>query len=308
MYFIASALYYEKGDSPRAMKFLDKTIRVAKEIGIPSRVYEYSLRYAFIYQKLGLYGNGIRCAESVTRAAFYDRSHQQHFYSLVALLELLVRVNSGRADQVLPLVVRASRNVQSQNRMGLYHRAIARYYSSKSSFDRALHEYEKAQQVFSAAGMVDEEAGASLAIASVLLSQMRFEEAHGVITDVRPTIERMESTEAQAESLIVDIRYSLAVGANDGEIRCQMGRCETLRQDIKDANISMDLDAALFDAAVFLGDFTRASLLFDRYYSQVRLIVSNLPQQYVSDYAKNPQLATVIERYRSLKKRGPGRR
>ncbi len=50
------------------------------------------------------------------------------------------------------------------------------------------------------------------------------------------------------------------------------------------------------DSAVAVGDVPRALAVFDRYYEQVRYIVSNLPEEYVADYVRDPQLTESSNR------------
>jgi tetratricopeptide (TPR) repeat protein len=308
MYFIASALYYESGDYRRAIKFLDKAIHVGKENVFPEWTYEWVLRYAYIYRQLGLYGNAVEKVESVTRAVGTDRGHLQYLSSLTALLELFVMINSVRAEEVFPEVVRAARKVQSQMRLAFYHRALARYYAKKSDIDRAISEFETARKLFSMTKMIDEEVSAGIAIASLLIAQNRLESANQFLHDLKPFCERIESKKIQAEFSILELKYCVAGGVEQRRIEHCIERCEKLRSQTRDVTLSMAIDAELFAALARIGNLVRASEVFDRYYGELRYIVGNLPGEYVGDFVRDPRLIAIIESYRHLKTQDPGRR
>jgi tetratricopeptide (TPR) repeat protein len=308
MYFMASNLYYEMGDYQRAMKYLDRTIRVGKQRVFPEWIHEWTLRYAYIYQKLGLYGNAIELAEGVVRAASADRGHQQYFTSLTALLSNLVMINSHRANEILPELMRASQIVQDRFRLALYHRALGRYFAKNSNIARAIEEFEHARKLFAMIGMADEEVAAVTSIAALLISQKRFHEARALIAEMRTVVSSTESKEMLAKYSTVELSLRVAEGEDRTQIKDLALRCESIGAEISDVGVAMNLDAALFGAAVALNELEGASTVFDRYYRCARRIASNLPKEYVADFINDPQLTSLVERFRFLKTADPGQR
>ncbi len=308
MYFIASTMYYEMGYYKRTMIFLDKAIRVGKRRVSPEWGHEWVLRYAYIYRKLGLYGNAIERAKSVARAANTDRGRQQYFTSLVALLDNYVTINSPLAAQVVPELVLASKEVQDRLRLGAYHRTLGRYYAKRRDTSRAIDEFETARLLFSRVKMLDEEVGAGIALARLLIDQERLDDADMLIHEIEYDVVAIESKNVLADYLAVQLRYLVASAAQRLLIEECIYSCEATRQLTTDVGSAMTLDAELFKGAVAMEDVARASAVFDRFYEQVRFVVSNLSKDYVSDYIADPELMTIIDTYRSLKKQGPGRR
>jgi tetratricopeptide (TPR) repeat protein len=302
MYMIASALYYEQGDYPRTLKFLDRTIQIAKNTNTPNWVYEYTVRYAYIYRKLGFYGNAIEKAEGVVRAVHGDPAyHRPYFASLTALFMLLTLINSPRAEEIRPELTSAAECVQAQNPLAFYHQALGRYYAKCGELSRALNEFERARNMFSIIRLQDDEVGACLAIASVLVTDQRLDEARKLLTDIRRAVEVTELEDLRAKYLTVQLKYRKESGATKQMIQECMDRCEKIRPLIRDFDAVHKLDAELFSSAIAIADHSRAFTAFDHCYKHVRHIVGNLSADYVADYVKDPDLVTMIEKYRSLK-------
>jgi hypothetical protein len=110
------------------------------------------------------------------------------------------------------------------------------------------------------------------------------------------------------EYLALGLQYLVARAVTGLQIDDCMRRAETIRSEITDVETAMNLDAQSFKASAAVGDVTRASAIFERYYDKVRFVVSNLPRDYVSDYVRDPQLTGMIDTYRRLKARDPGQR
>jgi len=308
MYFIASAMYYETGDYTRAARFLDKTIRVGKENVLPERIHDYILRHAFINEKLGLYGNAIENAESVIRATDVDQGRQQYFSSLVALLGIFVTINSSRAVDVIRELGLAVNVIESKYRLGAYHRALGRYYANEQNSKYAMNEFEIARQLFSEARMFDDLAETETAIASMLVTEGLVGEAEHMLGGAEAAIDKMESNELRAKLLSVELQCCIKKGASDEGIRGYLNLCDAIRPRITEVKVALDLDAEMFRGALVTGNIPAALVAFNRYFEQVRFVVSNLPQEYASDYVRHPQLNQVMELYRQLKTQNPGQR
>jgi tRNA A-37 threonylcarbamoyl transferase component Bud32/tetratricopeptide (TPR) repeat protein/adenylylsulfate kinase-like enzyme len=307
MYFAASALNYEIGDYQRALRFLDKTIRLAKESGTKDQLYMYMLRYAYIYEKLGLFGNAIESAEHVARAVRNDTARQeQYFDSLIADFKNHLFLNCRSVSKMLPELVEVARRVQNQTRLAFYHQALGRYYSKNDEPDEALREFDTARRLFANSAMLDDLAGMEIETASLLVSRCRVDEANGLLEEAKVAVEAMESNELKAKYLAVELARLVKLGAGDEAIGQCMDRCEVIRPAVAEAGVALYLDAELFRSAVAVGEVVRAITVFDRYYNQIRHIVSNLPQKYVADFVSDPQLIKAIESYRRLKTQDPG--
>jgi tetratricopeptide (TPR) repeat protein len=306
MYFIASTMYYELGDYRRTLKFLDKAIRAGRQRVSTEWSQEWVIRYAYIYRKLGLYGNAIERAENVVSRIDTSRGHQQYFTALTTLLDNCVTINSGRVAEILPKLTSAAKLVRDRLRLASYHRSLGRYYAKSSETNLAIKEYEIARNHFSAVGMMDEQVGAEISIASLLITQGRIRQADELITRVGPQVESIESKNIKGEYLALQLKYLLAMEGEKSRIEECIQRCEAIRDNVTDVNAAMELDVQLFNGAVALRATTKALETFDRYYKKVRFVVSNLPKDYVSDYIRNPQLTSMIDMYRRLKKLDPG--
>jgi serine/threonine protein kinase/tetratricopeptide (TPR) repeat protein len=308
MYFIASALYYEIGDYGRATRFLDRTIRLAKENVLPELVYDYLLRHALISEKLGLFGNAIENAESVARATSIDRARQQYFSSLVALLRVFVAINSSRADDLIEELARTAKGIESRYRLASYHRALGRYHAKAKDLECAMSEFDTARHLFLVARMFDDLAETETAMASVLVAQGRLGEAEELLTSAKTAIDKMESNELRARYLAVELQRRVREEARVERILQCMDLCSAARPRVAEVEVALDLDAELFKSAIAIGDLPRALAVFDRYYDQVRCVVGNLPKEYVADFVKDPQLTETIESYRRVKTQDPGQR
>jgi tetratricopeptide (TPR) repeat protein len=309
MYFAASALNYEIGDYQRALRFLDKTIRVTKESGTKDQLYMYMLRYAYIYEKLGLFGNAIEYAEHVARAVRNDKARQeQYFDSLIAEFKNHLFLSCRSVSKILPELVEIARRVQNQTRLAFYHQVLGRYYSKNDEPDEALREFDTARRLFANSAMLDDLAGVKIEMASLLVSQCRMDEASGLLEEAKAAVEAMESNELRAKYLAVELARLVKSRAGEESVNQCMDRCEAIRPAVAEAKVALYLDAELFRSAVAVGEVARALTVFDRYYSQVRHIVSNLPQKYVTDFVRDPQLSNAIESYRRVKTQNPGQR
>jgi len=308
MYFIASAMYYEIGDYTRATRFLDKTIRVGKENVLPERLHDYILRHALIYGKVGLYGNAIENAESVVRATGADQGRQQHFAALVALLGIFVAINSSRADELIEDLARTAEAIESSYRLGAYHRALGRYHAKARDFEAAMAEFKTARQLFFVASMLDDLAETETAMAALLVVQERIEDAEELLAGAKKAIDKMESVELRARYLTVDLQRCVTKRASDEHVRECMALSEAIRPRVLEVRVALDLDAELFKSSIAVGDVPGALAVFDRYYDQVRYVVSNLPKEYAADYVGHPQLTEVMDLYRRLKTQDPGQR
>jgi hypothetical protein len=145
-------------------------------------------------------------------------------------------------------------------------------------------------------------------MASILVMQDRIGEAEHLLAGARAAIDAMESNELRARYLAVDLQCCVKKGVDDEQIRERMDLCEALRPRISEVKVALDLDAELFKSAIAIGDVSEAATVFDRYYAQVRSVVSNLPNEYASDYVRHPQLTEILELYRQLKTQDPGQR
>jgi hypothetical protein len=308
MYFIASALYYETGDYGRATRFLDRTIRVAKENAIPELVYDFMLRHAFISEKLGLFGNAIEVAQSVAYATGVDVGRQPYFSSSVALLDMLVTINNHSADQLVERLGRVAEAIEDRNRLASYHRALGYYYVKVGNLERAMSEFSTARGLFSAAKMRDDLAETEIAMAAVMIRNNRIDEAENLLSAVKSAVDVMESNELRARYLSVELARLVKSGAGNERIHACMNSCEAIRPRVTEVKVALDLDAELFRSALAIGEAPLALEVFDRYYRKVRHIVSNLPEKYAADYVKDPELTEIIELYRGLKTQDPGPR
>ncbi len=186
MYFIASALYYEDGrlTSGNEVSGQDDS-RGHRKRRHQNWVYDYNLRYAYIYEKLGLYGNAIETAEHVVRAVRRDIDRQlQYLTALIAVFDNLVIINSRRADEIVPELIRAA---QKDRRLVTASRSIiGRLVVTTSGiprFEKALSEFETAEELFfehrnARRACVEPE----MARASLLIAQDRLEEADKVLS------------------------------------------------------------------------------------------------------------------------------
>jgi tetratricopeptide (TPR) repeat protein len=309
MYFAASALNYEIGDYQRAMRFLDKTIRVTKESGTKDQLYMYMLRYAYIYEKLGLFGNAIESAEHVARAVRNDRARQEQYLdALIANFKNHLFLNSRRVHDMLPELVETARRVQNQTRVAFYHQALGRYYHKNDKADRALREFDVAKGLFANSAMFDDLSAVGIEKASLLVAQDRMDEAGGLLEEIGKVVEAMESNELKAKYLAAELARLVKSGTGNETIHQHIDRCEAIRPAVAEVKVALDLDAELFRSSVAIGDVPRALSVFGRYYGQVRYIVSNLPKEYAADYVRDPQMTEIIESYRRLKTQDPGQR
>ncbi|UCG50423.1 MAG: protein kinase [Candidatus Latescibacterota bacterium] len=307
MLFITSAVYYEEGDYAQALRYLDKTIGVAKDTGISDWVYEYTLRYALIFQNLGFYGNAFRSAQSVFRGLSQDYDFQQYFSALLILLDLCINVNSRRAKEYKALLDRVSARVQSKYRLGYYHRLAGDFQYMHSAYDDALEEYDGARRIYGLIGYTDDLARTEIMMAYAWLGKGVLGEAQALLATVEKTVEKMESKDILGESYALALAYYTAGRTDEQAIRRYLGLCESIRADIRDINVAMRMDVGMFKAASVLRDIGKATLFFDRYYTHVKKIVSNLPgAEYVDDYTKKNELTSAVHEFRRLRGKKPG--
>ena len=306
MYFLASAVYYEEGSYNRALKYLDKAIRVALNIGMIELVNDFMLRYALIYQNLGFYGNAIHCAETVKNQVSEEYKSGQYFFALLILFDLHVSIHSKKAaiyknelDQVLP-------HVEAKYRIALYHLLVGDYSRTQHKYDDAYEEYDIARGMYESIEYEDDTARCEIRIANTLIDEGDYEEAEKVLGQTSEKIKGMESADLEAEWNLASLALSYRRNADGAELVHYVKCCEDSLATVGDFNIRMKTNSLLFRVSVRIGEVAKAVSFFSRYYAQTKEIGRGLPDDdYVDEFVKAREFRDVVEEFNKLAKEHP---
>jgi tRNA A-37 threonylcarbamoyl transferase component Bud32/tetratricopeptide (TPR) repeat protein len=306
IFFIVSAVYYEEGEYTRAIRYLDRAIRIALENGMEEQVNEYMLRYAMIYQNLGRCGDAIRCAETVVSRIAELGDIEQRFYSTLVLFEVMSFIYSPVVDIYARRLGKMWRFIRSKYRIALYHKLTADYYRSQGEHERALEQYGKSKDMYAAIGYQDDMVRVDMAVGEILIEKGDMSSAAELIKEVRRTISPMQSIDIKAEYCLLNIKYWDRTMSGRRRVDRYVERYERMRKRIGDIGVVMKVEAALCDVYARRRDATKTTKSFERYYDYVKQIAANLGRpEYMESFSRNPQLRKSIDTLMAVKK-NPG--
>ena len=304
--FVVSAVYYEEAKHDRAIRYLDRSIRIALENGMEEQVNEYMLRYAMIYQNLGRYGDAIKCAETVISRILESGAVEQLFYSLLVLFEVSLLAHSPRADAYAERVRAMRKDVRSTYRIGLYYKLMGDYYRREGECERALEEYRKSKEMYAKVAYDDDIARVDVAVGEILIDRGEMSGVTALIKEIRNRILHMQSIDLKAEYCLLNLKYFRRKRAPERLVNRYVHRCETMRERIGDAWVAMKIEAALCEAYAKRGDVPEATRKFERYYDHVKQMAANLPDaEWLEGFNRSPELRHMVITFKGLKK-NPG--
>jgi len=306
MYFMASGVYYEEGSYKRALKHLDKAVRVALNMGMIELVNDLMLRYALIHQNLGYYGNAIHYAETVKNRVSVEYRSEQFFYSLLILFDLHNSIHHNRAREFKNELDLLLPTVEAKYRLALYHWFSADYFYRRREFGEAFQEYKLAQEMYESIEYVDDAVRCALRVAMIHIDLGEFEKANKIVSGMHSQIEKMESQDLSAEFYYVCLKLHDAWQADEEKFLLYLKICEEIWTKVSDVNIQLKLNALLFKACLKTAQVELSMAYFQRYYVQIRQIANNLPgADYIDQFLSDEEFNELVEEYKSVTKEHP---
>jgi tetratricopeptide (TPR) repeat protein len=306
MYFMASTAYFiVESDYNRALTYLDKALKVAVDIGAHELINMYKLRYGFIYQALGLYGNAIKHTKPLTRLSPEFRPGR-YFFAVLKMLDYHLSIHSSRALDFKREAARLAGSVEVTKFLGLYHELMGNFHFQQREYDDALREYELASDAYCTVRQVDDHLVARMNVARIQLAVGRIGLAAETIEEIKPQLKTIKFGDLQARYDLLEL--TLLTRRDDRPaLDRQIDRCRHIHESIRDVNVAMAADAALFRAYLHIGDRERATACFRSYYSRVKDICSNLatPED-VEQYITNPEFTALLGLFKDMKVKNPG--
>lgn len=306
MYFMASGVYYEEGSYKRALKHLDKAVRVALNMGMIELVNDLMLRYALIYQNLGYYGNAIHYAEKVKNQVSEEYRSEQFFYALLTLFNLHNSLHNRLSGEFKTELDRLLPSVEAKYRLALYHWFCADYYYRRREYDESFQEYRLAEEMYESIEYVDDAVRCGLRVALIHIDLDEFQKANKIVSKMRSRVEKMESQDLSAEFYYVCLKLHDAWRTDEEKFLLYLKICEEIWSKISDVNIQMKMNALLFRACLKTAQVELSMAYFQRYYVQVRQIANNLPNaDYIDQFLSNEEFKELVEEYKSVTREHP---
>ncbi len=307
MYFLGSAVFFEEGKFQRALYYLDKSMKIAVDNGLLTDADEFGIRYAMIYQNVGLWGDAVSSLESIRKRTDTRDALEHHFYATVLLFNILSSLNSRLISSVADRLETMIERIKARYRAAVYYQVLGEFLKTKDRLDEAIGALEKAKELYAAIGYSDDLARTDIVVAMIRIEQREFDEARNIIDHVGSQIGDMESNNVRGQYLLVELLYHQAANTSKTDLFRWIGRCEDIMNQVTEMDLLMKLNASLFRVLVKVGEVGRGLEYFHRYYSQMRKIVSGLQRsELVDDFSNSPEFLGLVEEYRGVTKNGPG--
>ncbi|MCH7548915.1 MAG: protein kinase [Candidatus Krumholzibacteriota bacterium] len=308
MYFLASAVYFEEGSYRRGLRYLDKAVRVSVNLGMTQRVTDYTLRYAFIYQNMGNYGNAIRFAETARRQASEHDHNEQYFLAVLILFDLHISLRNNGAESYVKELMGLLGNVVTKHRLAFFHSLMGEYYINKPSNDEAMQEFKIACKMYESIQYEDDAARCLMKIAVIHARNGDGKRAFLTLQRVDQQVYRMESENLNAECYMAHLNYHVLVEQNPEKYTDLLRLCEKVRPKISDINVAMKMDVLLSVGYREMGVAEKELKYLASYRDSVNDIVSSLPDEnYVNQYLSSHEVSEVLAQYEEIKKKNSER-
>jgi serine/threonine-protein kinase len=300
MYFIASTAYHEEGHQMQALRYLDKAVGLAADIGMTDRVTGYVARYSLMYRSLGRYGPAINALDFARRRL--ARSSRQYLFASAILLDIYTTINSELADQQARDLEALCGGRSIDQTLALSHKFLADYRHTKTDYVGALDEYTTALNFYARVKNEDDGLRARIAMGHSYLALGELDKASKLILEIQEMVERFESNKIRAENAILRLSFELNRVASPEALRQAVVHCESYRERVGEMKNRIAMDTLLFRAYANFGQRSAAIRYFHELYSSVKEVCSNLPgPRFVDDYISRPDFVAAVERFRSLK-------
>jgi tetratricopeptide (TPR) repeat protein len=301
MYFIASVAYHEEGNQRQALKYLDRAVGLATDIGMTDRVAGYLARYGLIHRSLGKYGSAI---QSLTFArSQLVASSRQYLFATAVLLDVYTTINSSSlAEQQARELEGLLQGRSFDQQLALSHKYLGEYRHKTKEYAQALEHYAAALEIYERLRNEDDTVRTKIAMGHTYLAAGKTDSVSILMRDVREIVERLKSDKIRAEYAILWLDFELTTGANSGTLEQAISHCEVQLNDVGEMESRIAMGSLLFRAHVDLGQHSTATPYFQRLYAAVKEVCSNLPTpRHVAEYISRPDFVSAVEKFRSVK-------
>jgi tetratricopeptide (TPR) repeat protein len=306
MYFLASAVYYEEGRYRRALRYLDKAVRVGVNMNMAQRVTDYMLRYAFIYQNMGQYGNAIRFAETARKRAAEANHDGQYFFALLILFDLHTSTSQSKASAFVAELKQLAASVKAKYQIALFHRLLGEFSLAQSLEDDAIHEFQTASRMYQSIGYDDDAARCQMRVAMVYTRRGDRKRSQQILRQVDERVYTMESQDLIAESYLAHLDHYRVFGYKRHMFIGMLKLCDDIRPKISDINVALRMDALLHKCYSHLGDGEKQVHYLRSFHAIVRDIVSGLhDSEMIAQFLANEEVSAMLARYRALEGKKP---
>jgi tRNA A-37 threonylcarbamoyl transferase component Bud32/tetratricopeptide (TPR) repeat protein/energy-coupling factor transporter ATP-binding protein EcfA2 len=301
MYFMASTVYYEGAAYDRTIKYLDKAIRVAMDIGMYDHVTSYTVRYSLSFRNLGHFDTAIRYLESTKRRL--TSQNKDYFFAVLILLDIFNTIGRTLAEEAATEARTLVRSIRHGYLVALYHQLNGDYKCLNMEYDEAIAEYDLAIDGFGNLRVIDDAVRAMIAKGRCLLSMNQFDYCSTLVAEAEAKVGRFQSNEIRADLNALGLSFENVVGCPTGR---RTALCEGELANRLDVRIRMRVLAALFHTYLSARDFPQARRRFQEYYSIFKMICGHLPgPEFLAEYSQGGDFAEMLKAFRGMKQENP---
>jgi tetratricopeptide (TPR) repeat protein len=189
MYYATSGVFYEEGNYPKALKYLEKAIRLGTELGMSDHVGAYKVHQASNYRELGRYGTAIRHLKSLLSMLPSARA----FFAELIIFDIYTRLNSDQADLRAESLSQAVEQIQPGMTLGFYHQLLGNLFFVRNEYRAALEQQRTACTVYEQAGSEDDWLKTKIAMARTLIADSNISAAREVMDELSERVSRHEA-------------------------------------------------------------------------------------------------------------------
>ena len=271
----AASAYSVLGDNRRALKWREKTLRLAFTIGQPHLLVRSLLFVALYSCRHGAYGNALRYYERAVETL--ERNLQVSAKVEIARLECHVLLQTPHVKSLMrrckPLVIASG----DQQDRAAFERACGLYAHKQGDWRSALRLLGIARRRFLQVGSVDEAVGSALdesQIAVDIGNARRYERA---MAFVDRQVLRLEYPDIHARRSCIRLSWAVRRRAKVSDLVATSMECERLVSSAE-MRTRFDLLGVLFLAYARMGKETDAASAYDRFLDHARIVVANLDE------------------------------
>ncbi|NIO29210.1 MAG: protein kinase [Candidatus Latescibacteria bacterium] len=275
-YHQISGVYYEQGNYEHAIRFLDKAVKLASNLGLIKWAAESKLRMSFNFEKMGYWGNATSCADRVRNNSIKNSWQELRFFSVLQLFNLSIEAKNIAAHNYKKECARLSKNIEKKSDIALYQYLLGNYYHDRKMYDNAIRSYKNAKNLYLKSTYEDDSVRSELKIAYIYLEMAKYDQTIKLLSDIERRLKKMESPELLGIYLAIDLAYKYIRRFEKGRLIHVAKNCEKHFNLIRDVDTYLNLCSLLFRVYGRIGNMQKSIKYFELYHKKIRMIVNQL--------------------------------
>ena len=298
-HFRASTVYYEEGSYDRAIRHVNKALRLSEKMGFVKRIPELMARIAMNYQSAGLYGNSITHIKHALK--LWNNSWDANIGAVIYLFafEIHIVANSRDADHYWIEARRYLETYKEVGRWSYYWHLTGLRHDQQGAPMLAYKQFRTARFLYEKRGIGDDAARAGIKEAFALLNMGKIAECRLLIHRLGILCRQLESSNIRVEYFALRLACHYLERSRPNVMRKWMSRCESEICHAKEVPVLLDVEKILIRVKLRLGDIDEAKRMFRSHIRRVKRIVSNMPNEtYAEDYLSNEDEQLLRKEFR----------